>query len=390
MDGAGAGPQQCARTAAMQILVVGAGIQGLAAATALAQEGHLVQVVERERPGSRASWVAAGLLTPSSPWKYPPGLIDLCHASENRYGAFVADLVQQTGLDPQYENQGMLYPEGLGFRSAQVAEHTRRRCELGFAVQRLDRHELDRLQPGLGSELEGAAWQPHSGRVRSPRLVAALLRRAIQRGVDIISGCGVDSLLSKAGRVSGVRLENGQCLEAEAVVLAAGSWSGGLAASLGLSLDVRPVRGQILLLRGPPGVLVPTLNDGDCYLVPRRDGRILVGSTMEDVGFEAVTQPEALSRLRELALRLLPATEHMEVETDWAGLRPGTPDRLPYIGAVPELPGLVLATGHYRNGILLAPITAQLVADVVAEREPCIDIRPYAPRPIDPDAVLAC
>ncbi len=372
----------------MQTLVIGGGIQGLAAACALARDGHLVQVVERERPGSRASWVAAGLLTPSSPWKYPPGLIGLCHASEAMYADWVAELVEHTGIDPQHENLGMLYPEGVGFSTEQVAEHTRRRNELAFAVERLDRATLDALQPGLGEEVVGAAWQPHSARVRSPRMCAAVLRRAKQLGVDVISEVAVDALVGRGGRVTGARLETGQVLDAEVVVLAAGSWSGGLARSLGVEIDVRPVRGQILLLQGPPGLLGPTLNDGDCYLVPRRDGRILVGSTMEDAGFDAITTREALDRLRVLAARLLPATRDMEVETDWAGLRPGTPDRLPYIGAVPEVEGLALATGHFRNGILLAPITAALVSDLVAGRPPRLDISAYAPRPVDPERAL--
>ena len=151
---------------------------------------------------------------------------------------------------------------------------------------------------------------------------------------------------------------------------------------------MRPVRGQILLLRGEPGLLRPTINDGDGYLVPRPDGRILVGSTMEDAGFDAVTTPVALRRLREVAARLLPATRDMTEETNWAGLRPGTSDRLPYLGRVSELPGLVLATGHFRNGILLAPITARIVADVLAGRTPPVDLAPFAPRDVDPERAL--
>jgi len=372
----------------MQILVVGGGIQGLAIAAELARDGHLVQVVERERPGSRASWVAAGLLTPSSPWRYPPQLIELCHASEALYEGFVRDLIGHTGIDPQYENAGMIYPEGLGFDADVIAEHTALRNGLGFEVQHKDRAALDALQPGLGNEVTGGAWQPHSARVRSPRLLRAAHKLALQLGVSVESECEVTALAESNGRVSGVQLKGGQLLEAECVVLAAGSWSGQLAAGLGLTLDVRPVRGQILLLKGPPGLLRPTINDGLCYLVPRNDGRILVGSTMEDVGFEACTEPEDLARLREMAARLMPATKDMAVETDWAGLRPGTADRLPYIGPVDDLPGLVLATGHFRNGILLAPITAKLVAEVVAGCTPSLDISAYAPRPVDVERAL--
>ena len=372
----------------MDVIVVGGGIVGLATACVLASEGHSVQILERERPGSRASWVAAGLLTPSSPWRYPPALIELCFRSEDMYPQLVSELIACTGIDPEHEVAGMIYPEGVANDAAQIADHTRLRNELGFGVEHLERADLDRLQPGLGDEVEGAAFQRRSARVRPPRLLAGLVRRAEQLDVSIVSACEVTSLLADAGRIAGVRVAGGQCLPADAVVLAAGAWSGHLARSLGLIVDVRPVRGQILLLRGEPGVLGPTINDGFDYLVPRRDGRILVGSTMEDVGFEAVNTEEALSRMRRNARRLLPAVASMTEEMSWAGLRPGTPDRMPYLGPVEGCPGLVLATGHFRNGILLAPITARIVADVLAERAPSLDLHPFAMRPADPTAAL--
>jgi glycine oxidase len=291
-------------------------------------------------------------------------------------------------MDPEYEVAGMLYPEGAGVSAERLGGETRQRVGMGFEMQRLGRDALDALQPGLAPAVTGAAWQPDSARVRPPRLLAALRRRAAGLGVLVTSHCEVSALLGDGRGVRGVRTARGQDLEAEAVVLAAGAWSGGLAATLGLQVAVRPVRGQILLLLGRPGVLVPTVNNGDSYLVPRRDGRILVGSTMEDVGFEAWTTPEAIVRLRCQARALLPATEGMVGEMAWAGLRPGTADRVPYIGTVPEVPGLVLATGHFRNGILLAPITARLVAELLTGRPTSQDITPYAPRAVDPDAAL--
>lgn len=369
----------------MDVLVVGAGVVGLTAAVRLAEQGHAVQLVERERPGCRASWVAAGLLTPSTPWRYPSALIELCHASEALYPDFAQELLQHTGIDCEYDLLGMLYPEGVGFPAEAVSEHSDLRNGLGFAVQRLDRGALDRLQPGLGPGVLGVAWQPGSARVRPPRLLAALVRRAGQLDVSILSDCPVERLLLHQGRVIGVRAR-GRDLHADAVVLAAGAWSGLLGESAGLNLAVAPVRGQILLLSGPPGLLAPVINDGDCYLVPRRDGRLLVGSTMEDAGFDATTTDAALSRLRRLASVLLPASAELPVETSWAGLRPGTVDRMPYLGAVSEVPGLVLATGHFRNGILLAPITAELVCDVLAGRRSRIDLAPYRHRQVDPEA----
>ncbi len=372
----------------MNALVVGGGIIGLATACELARDGHVVTVLERERPGSRASWVAAGLLTPSSPWNYRPALIDLAFRSEALYADFTDELLEHTGIDAEREQAGVLYPAGLQRSTGQIAEETRRRQALGFDVDLLDRAALDRLQPGFSDAVTGAGWQGRSGRVRPPRLLRALVRRAEQLGVVIQSPCDVRALLAHRGRVVGVEVATGQRLDADVVVLAAGSWSSALAATLGLTIDVRPVRGQILLLAGEPGRLGPTVIDGDGYLVPRRDGRILVGSTMEDAGFEAVNTTEALQRLRELAVELMPACASMTEEQAWAGLRPGTPDRLPYLGAVPDLPGLVLATGHFRNGILLAPVTARIVADIVGGRPPAVDTAPFAPREIDPAGAL--
>lgn len=372
----------------MQILVVGGGIVGMASAARLAEHGHLVQLLERERPGQRASWVAAGLLTPSSPWKYPAPLIDLARRSEALYLEFVRELREHTGLDAEYENAGMIYPAGVGASAEQLETATRRRLELGFGVERWERARLDAEVPGLGPEIVGAAWQPHGARVRPPRLMAALRRRLEQLEVSVASECEVVALVERGGRVVGARLANGQQLEADAVVLAAGAWSSPLAASVGVRIDVRPVRGQILLLRGRPGALRPTINDGDAYLVPRADGRILVGSTMEDAGYDAVNTEEALVALRRQAARLFPECARMQEQTSWAGLRPGTPDRLPYLGSVPGLPGLVLATGHFRNGILLAPITARLVAEVIEGRAPSVELAPFAPRAVASDAAL--
>jgi len=372
----------------MQVLIIGGGVVGLSTACALGSAGHAVQLVERERTGSRASWVAAGLLTPSTPWRYPPALIDLCRRSEALYPAFVEQLLRHTGHDAQLQTAGMLYPEGVTFSAPLVAEHRARRNALGFEVQALDRVALDALQPGLGHAVSGAAWQPVSSRVRPPRLLAGLRARALQLNVSLLEQCAVESLSRVRGAVSGVRLANGQELGADAVVLAAGAWSGLLAQSVELELPVRPVRGQILLLSGPPGLLGPVINDGDCYLVPRRDGRLLVGSTMEDAGFDAVTTDDALARLRRLATSLLPASAGLPVESSWAGLRPATLDRMPYLGAVPDVPGLVLATGHFRNGILLAPVTAALVTDVLDGREPAVDLSPFACREVDPEASL--
>lgn len=359
----------------MQVLVVGGGVIGLALANRLAAEAHDVLLLERETPGQRASWVAAGLLSPGSHADEQPAYHALNRAALTRWPAFVAELLRETGQDGEYEQSPVLFPRRAQRDPSTWDAFLAANRAGGTALDELDRPALDALQPGFGPRFDGAALAHDAARVRPPRLLAGLRRQAAARGVEIVSHCSVTALAHHGRRVTGAITARGAVIEADEVVLAAGAWSARLASTAGLELSVRPVRGQILLLRGPSGMLGPFVDDDDCYLLPRRDGRLLVGSTTEEAGFDAVTTPEALALLRRRAAELMPTTATLEVETAWAGLRPGTGDGLPYLGRA--LPGLVLATGHFRNGVLLAPITAELLADELAGRTPALDLAPF-------------
>lgn len=374
----------------MDVLVVGGGIVGCASAVALAGDGHAVRLVRRDDAlDATASWVAGGLLTPCSPWRYPAPLIDLCRRSEALYPGFARELAAQVGIDPQLDVGGVLFPAGLAVGDDEIASEAETRRALGFDVEVLDRAGVEAVQPRLNDAITSAGWMPTAARIRTPRLLAAIKARAAQLGVRETLG-EVDELLVDGDRVTGVRLGD-TTLRADVVVLAAGAWSGRLAEPVGVDLAVSPVRGQILLLAGEPGELGPMVIDGDDYLIPRRDGHVLVGSTMEEAGFDPTTDDETLDELRAFARRLYPRAARMREVRSWAGLRPGTSDRMPYLGAVDGLDGLVVATGHYRNGILLAPITGRIVADVVAGRRPPVDLAPFAPRrPVDGSRSATC
>jgi glycine oxidase len=215
--------------------------------------------------------------------------------------------------------------------------------------------------------------------VRNPRLVRAVRHAVVKQGGLIEEGCEVTELLVRGGRVAGVRTTRGD-FSADVVVMAAGAWSGRLLAELAIRPEIRPVRGQMLLFRGPPGLVSRIILGPRHYVIPRRDGRVLVGSTMEEVGFDAGTTAAAKEELLAAAVGLVPALAACELERHWAGLRPGSPDGVPYIGEHPEVAGLYLNSGHFRNGVVMAPASARLLADLVLGRAPILDPAAYGVR----------
>ena len=227
--------------------------------------------------------------------------------------------------------------------------------------------------------MRSALFEPDVAQIRNPRLLKALIEGCALRGVELAPHEPALELLRAGENVVGVRTSR-RTLSAGETVLAAGAWSGELAKRIGLELPVSPVRGQMLLVEGLPGALsAMVIGSRGRYLIPRSDGRILVGSTLEHVGFDRRTTLEGLQSLLGAALRLAPGLASGTLARAWAGLRPATPDRLPFLGRPRGMTGLVLATGHYRNGLVLTPITAKLVTEVLLGRAPSVDLRPFAP-----------
>ena len=231
----------------------------------------------------------------------------------------------------------------------------------------------------LARRFSRALFMPGVANVRNPRLLKAL-RAALQQmpNVQLIEQCPVSGFLREGDRICGVQTGNGD-MRADQVVVAAGAWSGELLATLGVALPVEPVKGQMILYKCAEDFLPSMVLAGGRYAIPRRDGHVLVGSTLEHVGFDKVPTDVALTSLRESAEGLLPALRDAEVVSHWAGLRPGSPNGVPYIGPVPGVEGLWLNCGHHRNGLVLAPASCRLLADLMQGRAPIIDPTPYAP-----------
>lgn len=351
------------------ILIVGGGLIGMLSAWELARAGLRVSLLERGDTGRESSWAGGGILSPLYPWRYADAVSQLAKWSQAVYPELLDELQQFSGIDPELQTSGLLILDVEDREQAQSWAET-------FAPELawLDSSMLEKQVPGLGIQVaESAAWLPGVGQVRNPRLVQALRRAVELAGVEVQTGTEVVDFKVSAGHIQGVLTSAGKLVSADRVVVAGGAWSGDLLAKTGINIYVEPVRGQMLLYRAEPGVLDRILLYQSRYVIPRKDGRILVGSTLERVGFDKGITDTARVDLQAAARELLPALADYPVEHHWAGLRPGSPDGIPYIGEHPDIKGLFMNCGHYRNGVVLAPASVRLLADMVQGNTPVLD-----------------
>lgn len=336
--------------------MVGGGVIGTAVAEHLARVGHPVTLLERDQLGSKASGGAAGLLAPHSESAHPPAFTDLARRSHSLFPELANRLAKDTLVDVEFRALESLRLATSDLELALLDQH-----QSGFGqAHRLDASQCRELEPGLGSDVcAGLLFQ--ESQVSPLRLVTALARSAIEHGAEIREGTPVEAPVASGGVVTGVRTPAG-VLNADWVVLAAGPWTGLLASALGLAVDVAPRRGQLVTLAPRRRELSRILTAGTSYAVPKPDGTVVLGSTEEEAGFDARPTVAGVARILGLATAWLPALANATVQAAWAGLRPVTSTGMPIIGPDPDYPNLIVATGHHRNGILLAPITAEIVA----------------------------
>lgn len=365
------------------VAIVGGGVIGLGIAWRSAQAGLRVTVVD-PAPGSGASWAAAGMLAPVTEAHYgEEPLLRLNLAAAASYPAFVAELEEAAGAQVGYRTCGTL---AVGFDTDDRAALARLhgfQSELGLDAQLLTSQQARSLEPLLAPGVRAGLLVAGDHQVDN-RLLVAALRTALERSGVEVRQQSVAGLRAASGRAEGVVLTNGDVIDAATVVLAAGCWS---AALPGLPPEaapaVRPVKGQILRLRGPVGLLSRNVRGmvagGQIYLVPRADGQIVVGATVEEMGFDVTVRAGGVYELLRDAHALLPGVTELELTEVYAGLRPGSPDNAPMIGES-VLPGLVVATGHFRNGILLTPVTAQAVAELLTTGTLPAIVTPFSPR----------
>jgi glycine oxidase len=358
------------------VIVIGGGVIGLLSAWRMAQAGLSVTLFERGKPGAESSAAALGVLSPQAAEYRPAEYVQLQQASLALFPALADELRTYTGVDVELRTEGMLYAafddaeaEQLG--AMQAAQHAS-----GVAVKRLSVQETHDLEPALSEQLRAGLFFTATAQVDNIRLCSALALAAARAGVQIRAGQAVARVLHEGSRVTGVQV--GQFIHrAGVVVVAAGSWSGGIE---GLAFPVRPLKGQALALEARV-IIFHIIEHAGGFVTPRRDGRLLVGATVEDAGFDKRPTAGATLELLAGAIRAMPGLSRATIRETWAGLRPATADEMPMLGPVVGADGLIAATGHYRSGILLAPLTAQLVTAWASGRPSAvgIDMRRFSP-----------
>jgi glycine oxidase len=351
--------------------VIGGGLIGMLTACFLHEEGADVTLLERKRLGSESSWAGGGILSPLYPWRYPKAVTRLAEESQRLYPQYARALQEETGIDPEYICSGLLV---LDMEDRAEAQHWG--IENNTSMELLEGNALRKCEESLAQGFDRGLWMPTIGQIRNPRLVKALRASLEIRKIKYIEHRKAISLSIHEGEIKGVKTAL-ETHDADKVLIAGGAWSGQLIPQGLTSIPVEPVLGQMILFRAPPNALQRIVLYRGHYAIPRSDGRILVGSTLEYVGFNKRTSEEALGVLSDAAVEIIPSILKYPIEHHWAGLRPGTSSGIPFIGAHPEIKGLYYNCGHFRNGVVLGLSSARLAADLLLEKTPSIESEAY-------------
>jgi glycine oxidase len=378
-----------------EVAVIGGGVIGLSIARALVRRGMRdLVVIERHEFGREASWAAGGILAPQVEADASDDFFQLACASRDMYPQFAAELQAESGIDVELDTTGTMYVAFSEDEEAELRHRIEWQRTQGLRVEWLAGDEARAVEPCLSTNVRCAFSFPDDYQVDNRKLVEALVIANQRHGVRLIAGCGVRKLQITHGGVTGMETELG-FLSAKKIVVAAGAWSSSIEAEEALlpRLDIEPVRGQMLCFNAP-AFARHVIYSSRGYIIPRRDGRLLAGSTNEHVGFDKRVTKAGIDAIRSMAIQIAPALEQFPVSDSWAGFRPRAKNDLPVLGSVEDVKDLFYATGHYRNGILLAPITGEVIADAIfghssawtafSPQRFVLEARPRGPQPDSP------
>lgn len=350
------------------VIIIGGGVIGCSIAYHLAGAGVRVTLLERGKLGGGVSDVAAGMVASLSEGFTEGEPLKLALESHALMLEMLPQLQKESGIDVEYLCPGILHMALTKEDEKNLEARLKWQEPLTMGVRWLSAQKTYRMEPALGEGVQGALFSPQEGHLNSRRLVRAYAQGAARRGATLLQDTEVKGLLYQQRRVSGVQLTSGD-LEADWVVMASGAWTGRYRDWLGVDIPVQPVKGQILAARILPSPISTIIWHGITYLVPKADGSIVMGTTREDVGFNARTTVQGIARILSNAIDLVPAVAGAELRKVWGGLRPSSPDDIPILGPVDGWEGILLATGHYRSGILLSSATGKRITDYIVRGE---------------------
>ncbi len=360
------------------VVIVGGGVVGCATAFFLAKAGLSPLVLERDQLGCEASGEAAGMLAPQSEADYPGPFFELCLAGRRLFPSLAEELKSTTGIDIEHRQIGNLIPIfGDRDRDALFAS-TRWQRERGLGVEALDRREALAAEPLLSEKVEGAVILPEEAHVNSRALVMALAAAAGRHGATFATGCPAAAVIRDGNKVAGITSGYG-VVSTRKVVLAAGPWSSLFGEALGLQIPISPAKGELLLVTPEGRLPRRIIYSKQAYLIPTSRGEAILGTTMDFVGYDKRPTLGAMREILSGVSELVPTIGSATLLRAWAGLRPYTPDELPLLGRCPSIEGLILATGHHRNGILLGPLTGRLVQELMLGMPPSVPLEPFSP-----------
>lgn len=363
-----------------EVLIIGSGVIGLSLARALHKKGfRKITILEKGKIGREASFAAAGMLAVQSETDKPDAFFEFCRESNNLYPQFAEELFEETGVDIELDKEGTLY---LAFTENDFGEIEKRfewQKKNGLNVEKLSAIETHKFEPFVSPDVLGSLFFPDDWQVENRKLIHALEKYAEFNGIEIRENCDVKNLLIENERLVGAETSDEKFF-AEKTVLATGAWTSLIKAESFAMPEIKPVRGQIIEFHTAKRLFQKVIYSPRGYLVPRQDGRILIGATVEDAGFDKTISDAAIEFLRENALEIAPSLANLKIHDQWVGLRPFVLDGLPIVGEGSEIENLFIATAHYRNGILLAPITAKILADKIADDKNSEFFEEFSPR----------
>jgi glycine oxidase len=362
----------------LKAIVMGGGIIGCSVAWRLAAEGIVTTVLERGRVGQEASWAAAGMIAPQAEAEGPGPFFDFCMKARDTFDGIVDRLVREGGVDPEYDRAGILYVALDTDERVQLERRAGWQRSVGAPLEELSGAEARRVEPMLSPEAVYAIHMPTNRRTDNRKLTQAYAAAARKAGAEFVEGARVEALATRGERAVGVLMDDGSTLEADVVVNAAGAWAGEIRGLEADRVKLHPVRGQIVCFEVAPETIGPALFSLRGYVVPRRDGRLLAGSTMEEAGYDKSVTLAGLDKIARGAAAIVPTLGAATFREAWAGLRPATRDLLPVLGFSPSVSNLLWAAGHFRSGILLSAITGEIIADLVKGRRPAVELSAFS------------